>query len=251
MARKKMIAGNWKMNKLPSEAGDFFPSFFEAAKWNKDAVDVVFAVPALHIDRLLDISEESGVIIAPQNIHWEESGAFTGEVSIPMIKDLGLNYALVGHSERRQYFSETDDTVAKKVKALLSSGMVPIACVGEMLEERESGKMESVIKAQVSAILDVMSDWKEIVIAYEPVWAIGTGKTASNEQAQEVHALIRGLFKERFGADADGLQILYGGSAKPSNIAGLLEQDDIDGALVGGASLKPADFAAMVSTAGL
>lgn len=249
MTRKRMIAGNWKMNKLPSEAADFFPKFMESVNWDKDAVDVLFAVPNLHLDRLLDISEETGLKLAPQNVHWEKSGAFTGEISIPMIQDLGLGYALVGHSERRQYFNETDETVGKKVEALLKAGIKPIACVGEQLSDRESGNTETVITAQVNAILEVMPQWQDIVIAYEPVWAIGTGKTASNEQAQEAHSLIRRLFNAKFGDAAESLQILYGGSAKPSNIEGLLEQKDIDGALVGGASLKPDDFAAMVSTA--
>ncbi|SME90378.1 triose-phosphate isomerase [Pseudobacteriovorax antillogorgiicola] len=248
MARKPLMAGNWKMNKLPSEAADFFPEFLELSKWQKEQVDVVFAVPATHLDRLLDIGEESGISFAPQNVHWESAGAFTGEISIPMIQDLGLNYALVGHSERRQYFAETDETVANKVGTLLSAKMTPIICVGETQVERESDKTVEVITRQIKSFASKLTGG-DFVVAYEPVWAIGTGLTASQEQAQDVHALIRRLLKEEIGEQADTVRILYGGSAKPANISGLLAQDDIDGALVGGASLKPADFAAMVQAA--
>jgi triosephosphate isomerase len=195
----------------------------------------------------------SNIQLGSQNVHWEKEGAFTGEIAAAMLKEHGVRYAIVGHSERRQFFGETDAGVNKRAKAALANGLHPIVCVGEMLADREAGKTEAVVAGQVRGSLAGFSkdDILATVIAYEPVWAIGTGKTASPAQAQEVHALIRRLLTELFGADAAGkVRLQYGGSVKPDNAKELLGQPDIDGALVGGASLKAADFAAIVKAAG-
>jgi triosephosphate isomerase len=250
--RKNMMAGNWKMNKTNGELEDFFGSFdthsaFDAEMAEK--VDVLFAVPYTLLANAQKIAGAGAIRIASQNMHAELSGAFTGEVSAIMLKDIGVTATLIGHSERRQYFNETDESVAAKVFTALREGIMPIACVGETLEEREAGKTSEVVERQVKAILTAAKDPGDLVLAYEPVWAIGTGKTASPEQAQEVHGLIRGLIKDSYGqATADKMRILYGGSAKPANIDELLAQPDIDGGLVGGASLNAKDFGRMVES---
>jgi triosephosphate isomerase len=250
-----MLAGNWKMNKLNRDLGPFFDEFAQAVGLDRDEelteqVDILFAVPTTLLALAARQMEPRGIRIAAQNIHWEAAGAYTGEVSVDMIKEVGVTATLIGHSERRQYFGETDETVAKKTTAALAADVMPIVCVGETLAERDGGQTAAVVTRQVQAVFAQVADPKDMIIAYEPVWAIGTGRSATTAQAQEVHALIRGLVADRYGAKtAETLRILYGGSANPANIDELLAQPDIDGGLVGGASLKPQDFAKMVKAA--
>ena len=226
-----LIAGNWKMFKAPAEARAFFDGF-EAP----DGVDVVFCPPFVS----LAAAVESGRTIYAQNVHWEASGPYTGEVSPEMLLELGVKGALVGHSERRQLFGETDEMVARRARAALAAGLGVIACVGETLEQRESGDTELVLKIQVEAIAFAAGEHESLVIAYEPVWAIGTGKTATPDMAEQAHGFIKGLLDR---------PVLYGGSVKPDNAAELLSQPSIDGALVGGASLEPDSFAAICRAA--
>ena len=226
-----LIAGNWKMFKGPREAQAFFDGFDAPA-----GVDVVFCPPFVS----LAAAVESGRTIYAQNVHWEPTGPYTGEVSPAMLIELGVEGALVGHSERRQLFGETDEMVARRAKAALDAGLGVIACVGETLEQRESGDTELVLKIQVEAIAFAAGEHEQLVIAYEPVWAIGTGKTATPQMAEEAHAFIKGLLDR---------PVLYGGSVKPENAAELLSQSSIDGALVGGASLEPDSFAAICRAA--
>lgn len=246
--RVKLLAGNWKMNKTSADLEPFFAGL--GGGFAADRVEVMIAAPFTLLAATRALAEPRGIRVAAQNVHWEPSGAFTGEVSLPMLKDIGVSATLIGHSERRQYFAETDQTVAKKVGAALGAGVMPIVCVGETLEERERNETDRVVRRQVLAALEGLDAARDLVIAYEPVWAIGTGRTATNAQAQEVHAHIRKIVGERLGAAAaESMRILYGGSANPGNIHGLLAERDIDGALVGGASLKAADFRAMVQAA--
>jgi triosephosphate isomerase len=252
--RKKMMTGNWKMNKTNREVGPFFQSFAAESGLAKDRsvaekVDILFAAPTLLLDSSRMAASGMGIAIAAQNVHFEQSGAFTGETSLPMLAEIGIRATLVGHSERRQYFGETNESVAKKAAAAQSAGFLAIVCIGETLAERNSNRTEKVLTEQLEPVFAAIRGLTDIVIAYEPVWAIGTGVSATSEQAQEAHAFIRKLAKARFGASADSLRILYGGSASPKNIAELLSKADIDGGLVGGASLKPEDFAQMVSAA--
>lgn len=247
--RKRLLAGNWKMNKLNAEMAEFFASFAQELG-PKGKTDVLFAVPFTLLNEAQFHGQKNGIRIAAQNVHSDANGAFTGEVSLAMIKELGVTATLIGHSERRQYFAETDQTVTKKTVAALAQGVMPIVCVGETLAEREKSQTDAVVRRQVEAVLDAVPDPKDLVIAYEPVWAIGTGKSATSAQAQDVHALIRGILKKRYAAAGDAIRIIYGGSANPANIDELLAQPDIDGGLVGGASLKPADFAKMVRAGG-
>ncbi|HPK01734.1 MAG TPA: triose-phosphate isomerase [Candidatus Sumerlaeota bacterium] len=248
--RRPIVAGNWKMNKTPSQARALLE---ELKPLVADApCDVVVAPPFVCLERAAQTLAGSAIGLAAQNVHWEPSGAFTGEVSIEMLQDLGVRFVIIGHSERRQYFGETDETVNRRAKAVLAAGLTPIICVGEQLQERESGQTGAVVSRQVRGALAELSAAQVAgsIIAYEPVWAIGTGKVASTEQAQEVHALIRKLLGELYGAaTADQVRIQYGGSMKPDNAAGLLAQPDIDGGLIGGASLKAADFAAICNAA--
>ena len=250
-----MLAGNWKMNKLNQELVGFFGAFFEAVRWHQDEsltdhVDVLFALPSTLLAQAVPLAEPSGIRIAAQNIHWEAAGAYTGEISLPMIKEVGVTATLIGHSERRQFFGETDHTVSRKVKAALAQDIMPIVCVGETLEQRDAGRTEEVVALQVKEALAGVTHPKDLVLAYEPVWAIGTGRSATAVQAQEVHLMIRALLGALFGPEQGAaIRILYGGSANPANIDELLSQNDIDGALVGGASLKPEDFARMVRAA--
>ncbi len=222
-----LIAGNWKMFKGPAETLAFFEHFEPPV-----GVDVVFCPPFVS----LAAATETGRTIYAQNVHWEPTGAYTGEISTEMLVELGVQGALVGHSERRQLFGETDETVARRARAALEAGLGVIACVGETLEQRESGDMELVLKIQIEAIAFAAGDHERLVLAYEPVWAIGTGRTATPDQAREAHAFIRGVLDK---------PILYGGSVKPENAEELLSQPGIDGALVGGASLEPDSFAAI------
>ncbi|RBW71216.1 triose-phosphate isomerase [Bacillus taeanensis] len=242
--RKPIIAGNWKMNKTLSEA----KGFVEEVKGQipaEDKVDSVVCAPALFLDALVNDTKGSALKVGAQNMHWEESGAFTGEISPAALKDLAVDYVVIGHSERRELFAETDETVNQKTHAAFKHGLTPIVCVGETLEEREEDRTKEVVKEQVEKGLAGLSEEqaKQTVVAYEPIWAIGTGKTASSEQANEVCAYIRTVLAEQFSQEtADAIRIQYGGSVKPDNIKELLEQSDIDGALVGGASLEPQSF---------
>jgi triosephosphate isomerase len=226
-----LIAGNWKMFKGPAEARAFFEGFEPPA-----GVDVVLCPPFVS----LGAAAETGHTIYAQNVHWEESGAYTGEVSPAMLLELGVHGSLVGHSERRQLFGETDETVARRASAALDAGLGVIACVGETLEQRESGDTELVLKIQVEAIAFAAGEHDRLVLAYEPVWAIGTGKTATPEMAEEAHEFIKGLLDR---------PVLYGGSVKPENAAELMSRPSVDGALVGGASLDPDSFAAICRAA--
>lgn len=246
--RKIIIAGNWKLNHTEREAVELV-TVLKTMLVDVEAVDIVVCPVFTVLPVVNDVLLESNIALGAQNVYWEDSGAFTGEVSAPMLKSVGVKYVIIGHSERRQFFGETDETVNKKLKASLKHDLTPIVCVGENLKERESDKTFDVIKKQCEGSLAGLKseDMKRIVLAYEPVWAIGTGKTATPQQAQEVHRFIRDLLKKMYHDDvAATVRIQYGGSVKPDNIAELVSQDDIDGALVGGASLKADSFAAIV-----
>jgi len=230
-----LIAGTWKMHKGPEEAAAFCRSLRDRLEW-VDGVDVAVCPPFVSLGAAVQALAGTDIAVAAQNVHWEVEGAYTGEVSAPMLFELGVYGAIVGHSERRQLFGETDEGVARRAAAALEAGLWVIACVGETEEERESGDTEAVLSRQLS----VLEEHDQIVVAYEPVWAIGTGKTATPQQAQEAHAFIRGRLD---------VPILYGGSVKPENAAALLAQPDVDGALVGGASLDVESFAAICRAA--
>ena len=249
--RKTIIAGNWKMNKNATETKKFaeeLKAILPRAKW----CDVVVCVPFVNIPAALKAFKDMRVAVGAENLYFEPNGAYTGEVSADMLRDLGVKYVIIGHSERRQYFAETDVTVNKKVHAALEAGLHPIICVGESLEQREMGVTMELIALQVkSALSGVAADKvRKCVIAYEPIWAIGTGKTATAEQAAEVCTAIRATIRNLYGARvARSVTIQYGGSMNPKNAAELLAQPDVDGGLIGGASLKPNDFATIVKAA--
>jgi len=246
--RKPIIAGNWKMYKTAAEAVALVNAL-KAEVAGIEATEIVVCPPFTALAAVQPVLAGSNVQLAAQNVHWEKEGAFTGEISAAMLKELGVRYAVIGHSERRQFFGETDAGVNKRTKAALANGLRPIVCVGETLKEREANRTEAVIKTQITGSLAGLSknEMLETVVAYEPVWAIGTGKTASPQQAQDVHAFIRKLIASLFDADtALRVRIQYGGSVKPDNAKELLGQPDIDGALVGGASLKADGFAVIV-----
>ena len=247
--RRPILAGNWKMNKTTAEARDLASKLIPLVAGVKDR-DIVLAPTFTALQTVGEAIKGTNLALAAQNLFWEDKGAFTGEISAEMLLDLGCKYAIIGHSERRQYFGETDETVNKKVRQALNKGLLPIVCVGELLSEREAGKANEVIERQtVGALKGVTADeMRKIVIAYEPVWAIGTGKTASPDQANEIHAFIRQKVKSLYNAGvAEALRIQYGGSVTPENVSTLMAMPDIDGALVGGASLKPESFAALVN----
>ena len=248
--RNAVIAGNWKMNKTASEAKELIDGLLPLVK---DAgCTVIIGVPFTDIHVAVEMTKGSNVHVAAQNCHFEASGAFTGEVSAPMLKEEGVEYVILGHSERRQYFAETDETVNKRAKAALANGLKTIICVGESLDQREAGVTKDFVCGQVVAALDGMTeeDLKNVIIAYEPIWAIGTGKTATKEQAAEVCGFIRDTVAEKYGKDvAEALTIQYGGSMNAKNCDELLSMEDIDGGLIGGASLKPADFSVIVEAA--
>ncbi len=245
--RTKIIAGNWKMNKSASEAAALIAEI-KAELEGVSGVEVVVCPPFVDLKDAAAAVAGSAIGLGAQNVHWAESGAFTGEISAAMLKDLGVKYVIVGHSERRQYFGETNETVNKRAKAAVAAGLIPLVCVGETLEERDSGRMESVVISQIrEGLAGLGDDFGNIVVAYEPVWAIGTGRTASPAQAQEVHALIRRTLAEISSGDmANTVRIQYGGSMKPDNAVELMSQPDIDGGLIGGAALQAASFAAIV-----
>ena len=246
--RKKVIAGNWKMNMLPNEAINFIEQFSPLVKDTKN--EVILCVPYTDLFYVLLHVQGTNIKVGAQNMHWEESGAYTGEVSGKMLKSIGVEYVIIGHSERRQYFAETDETVNKKIKSALANNLKPIVCVGETLEQREQGITKNIITNQVEKALEEIpaESLKDIIIAYEPIWAIGTGKTATKEDANETIKQIREKIAEIYGQNvADGVIIQYGGSVKSSNAKELFEMSDVDGGLVGGASLKPDEFSKIVN----
>lgn len=246
--RKKVIAGNWKMNKLPNEAISFFEELAPLVK-NTDN-EVIICVPFIDLFYSTLSAQNTNIKIGAQNMHWEESGAYTGEVSPQMLKSIGVEYVIIGHSERREYFAETDETVNKKVKAAHNVGLKPIVCVGESLEQRESGKAKEIVTNQIKIGLKDLTNEQIVstIIAYEPIWAIGTGKTATKEDANETIKWIREEIENMYGKEnADQVIIQYGGSVKSENARELFEMSDIDGALVGGASLKANEFAKIVN----
>ena len=261
MTRKKFIAGNWKMYNGPIAASEYINKFkvrlAESAKISmaleESRLETAIFPPAISIDSAIRSAGNAKIIIGAQNIYFEEKGAFTGEISAPMLAETGCTHVLIGHSERRHIFNENDIDLNKKVKATLSGGLIPVYCVGELLEERESGKTFDVVRTQLTAglrSLDSASVRDKVIIAYEPVWAIGTGRTASADDAQEVCAFIRKVISDTFGEGAAAaVIILYGGSVKPENTRALISENDIDGALVGGASLNADTFMAILSEA--
>ena len=245
--RRKVIAGNWKMNMLPNEAIEYIQAFEPLVKDAK--AEVILCVPYTDLFYCLMNAQNTNIKIGAQNVHFEEKGAYTGEVSAKMLKSIGVEYVIIGHSERRQYFAETDETVNKKIKAALENKLKPIVCVGETLEQRESGKTEEIITTQTKLALEGLTkeQVKGIIIAYEPIWAIGTGKTATSEDANNSIKAIRKEIASIYGEDiAEEVIIQYGGSVKSSNAKELFACSDIDGGLVGGASLKPEEFSKIV-----
>ncbi|MFC4023798.1 triose-phosphate isomerase [Oceanobacillus longus] len=246
--RKKIIAGNWKMNKVLSESNQFVNAVVGKVP-DSEQVEAIVCAPFPYLSSLVEKTNGSKVKVAAQNMHFEDNGAYTGEVSPVMLKDLGVSHVVLGHSERREYFAETDETVNKKAHAAFHHGLTPIVCVGETLEQREANETKNHVEAQVKKAIEGLSDEQvaETIVAYEPIWAIGTGKTASSEDANEVCSHIRNVIKEVTSeAIAEKVVIQYGGSVKPSNIEELLSQSDIDGALVGGASLEAESFLQLV-----
>ena len=245
--RKPIIAGNWKMNKTPAEAKELVAALVETVK---DAeCDVVVCVPATNFAAVKEAAEGSNIKLGAQNVHFAAAGAYTGELSADMLKACGVEYVVIGHSERRQYFGETDKTVNLRTKAAVAAGIVPIICVGELKDERESGYTDIIVEYQTLMALHGLTndEIKNVVIAYEPVWAIGTGLTATDEQANETIGVIRKAIERKYGKDvADTVRIQYGGSMNPKNVKGLMAQPEIDGGLIGGASLKAPDFTAVV-----
>ena len=245
--RKPIIAGNWKMHKTIAEALEFVNDVKD--KVSNNEVEAVICAPFTLLKDLKEATKGTNIKIGAQNMHFEEMGAFTGEISPLMLKELDMDYVVIGHSERRQYFNETDETVNKKVLKALEVGIDPILCVGETLEEREAGNTKNICKVQVEKALENVSkeDLAKVVIAYEPIWAIGTGKTATSEDANDVIAYIREVIANLYGELASDVRIQYGGSVKPSNVAEIMNQSDIDGALVGGASLEANDYVELVN----
>lgn len=246
--RKPIIAGNWKMNKTLEESKQLVKELIPLVK--NASCDVVVCVPAVNFTSVKEIINGTNIKLGAQNVHWEKSGAYTGELSCDMLKAVGVEYVIIGHSERRQYFGETDKTVNLRVKAAIAANLIPILCVGEMKDEREAGYTNALVEYQTLIALNGLSDdeIKKIVIAYEPVWAIGTGLVATDEQANETIGIIREAIKNRYGKDvSDAVRIQYGGSMNPSNVKGLMSQSEIDGGLIGGASLKAEDFAKVVN----
>jgi triosephosphate isomerase len=246
--RKKLIAANWKMYKTPDQTRDFFHDFLPLVHGH-DRDEILVCPTYLCIDAAITAAKGSNVAIGAQDLYWEKEGAFTGEINAAMLVAVGATHVIIGHSERRQHFGETDDTVNLKLKSVLEAGLIPIVCVGEVLEEREAGLTDDVLRRQCLRAFNKVSAKKaaSLVVAYEPTWAIGTGKTATPEIAADAHASIRAEAAESFGQEfADKLRILYGGSVKPDNAHALMSEEEIDGALVGGASLDPKAFAAIV-----
>jgi triosephosphate isomerase (TIM) len=248
MPRKKVMAANWKMYKNPDQTRAYFLEFLPlVAGHTRD--EIVVCPPYIDLCSAIAATKDSGIAIGAQDLYWEKEGAYTGEICPAMLQDIGCTHAIIGHSERRQYFGETDDMVNFKLKAALEAGLTPIVCVGEVLEEREANLTEDVLRRQCLRAFHAISGKKaaKLVVAYEPVWAIGTGKTATPQLAAAAHLLIRGEAAKAFGEEfSHSLRILYGGSVKPENVKALMAEEEIDGALVGGASLDPKSFAAIV-----
>ncbi|MDF1525454.1 MAG: triose-phosphate isomerase [bacterium] len=250
MERRRFIVANWKMNKTVDESVDFVEEFLPLVSGVED-VDMALAPSYISLMPVSEALQGSSVALAAQNMHWEEAGAYTGEISPVMLRDAGCRYVILGHSERRQYFGEGDGEVSRKVLAALQEGIVPVLCVGETLGERDYGKTFDTVGGQIHGGLAdvVLQSGQELVLAYEPVWAIGTGKTAGPEEAQEVHSFARSQLADIFGNDVAGsIRILYGGSVKPENAGVLMSMADIDGALVGGASMDPDSFAGIINS---
>lgn len=248
MSRRKLITANWKMYKTPEETTAFFAEFLPLVAGH-DRDDIAVCVPFVDLQAAVAAAAGSNVAVGAQNMHWTKEGAFTGEISAPMLLSVGATHVIIGHSERRQYFNETDDTVNKKLELALESGLTPIVCVGEVLEEREAGLTDDVLRRQCMRAFNGISARKalKLVVAYEPVWAIGTGKTATPQTAVDAHIVIRGEAAKAFGDQfAENLRVLYGGSVKPDICSAILCEEEIDGALVGGASLDPKNFAGIV-----
>ena len=246
--RRKLIAANWKMYKTPQQARDFVTAFLPRVSGHTRD-EIVVCPPFVDLATVVELASGTNVAVGGQNVHWEKEGAYTGEVSAAMLKAVGCTHVIIGHSERRQYFGETDDTVNKKLKAALAVGLTAIVCVGEVLQEREAGLTEEVLRRQcVNAFRAISAEeGRRFTVAYEPVWAIGTGTTATPQLAAEAHRVIRAEAAEALGSEAaEALRILYGGSVKPENAKALMAELEIDGALVGGASLAPESFAAIV-----
>ena len=251
MARRPMMAANWKMNKTVQEAVEYTAALLPRAA-DAGEVDVAVFVPFTCLHEVARMAEDTEVIAGAQNFYYEDSGAYTGEVSAPMLLDVSAEAVIVGHSERRETFSETDDTVAKKAGRAVEAGLLPIVCVGETKEERDAGGMWEKVSGQITRVIEELedADGESVVFAYEPIWAIGTGDTATPEDAQDAIGKIRDLLKEEAGEDfADSVRILYGGSVKPENAAEIMAQEDIDGGLVGGASLEVASFVELIEAA--
>jgi triosephosphate isomerase (TIM) len=249
VTRRRVIAGNWKMYKTAAATRAFFSAFSPLVA-SATHCDIVIAPPFTAIPAAVEAAKSTPIAISAQNVFWENEGAFTGEVSAPMLVEAGCRYVIVGHSERRQYFGETDDNVAKRTNAALAANLIPIVCLGETLSQREANQTEKVCHTQFTQGLAALTptEFSRILLAYEPVWAIGTGKTATPEIAAAVHKFLRQCAAQQFSAElAAALRILYGGSVKPDNIKGLMAQEELDGALVGGASLDPKSFAAIVN----
>ncbi len=251
--RKAIIAGNWKMHKTAGEAQAFMEELSASARGQEPSCEVIVAPPFTAIQAAVKAAEGTAIKVGGQNLHWEDAGAYTGEISGGMLREVGCSHVIIGHSERREYFGETDESVNRKISAAVRHKLVPIFCVGERLEAREAGRTFDIVRIQVRSGLDKIGlpEPDRLIVAYEPVWAIGTGRTATPEQAQEVHAFIReelsALVSREF---ADRVRVLYGGSVKPENTAGLMACNDIDGALVGGASLNSGQFMGIIDAAG-
>jgi triosephosphate isomerase len=250
--RKFLIAGNWKMNKGPQETQKLLENLKDNMASVPEGIEVLVCPPFISLTTAVQTVESTAVEVGAQDIHFEDNGSYTGEISTQMLTEVGCSHVIVGHSERREYFGETDALVNKKVKKALSADLHPVVCVGESLEQRENDRHKSIVKQQVeTALKDIDEDTAgDIIFAYEPLWAIGTGKTASPEQAEEMHAFIRQNISSKYDEEtADGIRILYGGSMKPENARGLLSQPDIDGGLIGGASLKADSFVGIIEIA--
>ena len=245
--RKKIVAGNWKMNTTPAEGVELAKGVAEGKKEGCECVNFIVCPPFTHLSEVVKATRGTGIAVGAQDCATEAKGAYTGEVAASMIASLGVEYVILGHSERRQYYGETSETLNKKMAQAYANNLTPIYCVGESLEERKAGKHFDVCKAQIEEVVFNLTpeQYSKLVIAYEPVWAIGTGETATAEQAQEIHAYIREVLASKFGEAAAETPILYGGSCKPSNAAEIFAKEDVDGGLIGGAALKAEDFLAI------